>query len=389
MTTFSDKRNRVVALMSAGLALALSACGGSSPEPAVKCETIAPAVTDLTAVAKSSSEIDLSWTAPDSKCALTYWVRRDSVLIDSTPDTSYADTGTGMDADTPPTPNTSYTYTVLVFNAAGISAPASVTATTLSDGGGGGGGGGGGSIGGGGGGSIGGGGGGSIGGGGGGSIGGGGGGSIGGGGGGGTPPDTTAPTAPTNLTATSITATSVVLNWSASTDNMGVISYQVYRGNTLVAEGGPASATISNLSAGTTYVFTVKAHDAAGNVATSTALTVTTASNGGGGGGGGVDVTPPSAPTNVMFSNLTTMSVTLSWTPSTDDVGVVAYDVYVGNTNLGTTTTKSVTLFNLTSGTTYNFNIKARDAAGNVSTGALITIAILAQGGGGGGGGGN
>ncbi len=89
--------------------------------------------------------------------------------------------------------------------------------------------------------------------------------------------DTQAPTAPTNLSSANITQTNFVLNWTASTDNIGVTGYDVYRGTTLV--GSTTTATtinVTGLVASTAYSMTVRAKDAAGNTATSSALSVTT-----------------------------------------------------------------------------------------------------------------
>jgi cellulose 1,4-beta-cellobiosidase len=101
---------------------------------------------------------------------------------------------------------------------------------------------------------------------------------VSGGGGGG---DTTPPTAPANLAVTGTTDTSVSLSWSASTDNVGVTAYDVYRGTTLAGtvSGSPpaTSATVTGLSASTTYSFSVKARDAAGNTsAASNSVSATT-----------------------------------------------------------------------------------------------------------------
>ncbi|WP_162463282.1 galactose-binding domain-containing protein [Paenibacillus psychroresistens] len=100
------------------------------------------------------------------------------------------------------------------------------------------------------------------------------------GGGGGS--DTTAPTAPTSLASPSKTATSVNLSWTASTDNVGVTSYDVYKNGASPVNVSGISATISGLTASTAYAFTVKAKDAAGNVsAASSALNITTNAAGG------------------------------------------------------------------------------------------------------------
>jgi endoglucanase len=81
------------------------------------------------------------------------------------------------------------------------------------------------------------------------------------------PADTIAPTAPANLAASNITATGLTLSWTASVDNIGVSSYQVFQGTTLL--NGNVSGTtynVTGLACTTTYSFTVKAKDAAGNI---------------------------------------------------------------------------------------------------------------------------
>ncbi|MCO1594714.1 discoidin domain-containing protein [Micromonospora sp. RHAY321] len=89
-------------------------------------------------------------------------------------------------------------------------------------------------------------------------------------------PDTP-PTAPSGLTVTGRTATSVSLAWTASTDDTGVSGYQVRQGATVVATVTGTTATVSGLSPSTAYSFTVTARDAAGNTsAPSNAVTATT-----------------------------------------------------------------------------------------------------------------
>ena len=106
--------------------------------------------------------------------------------------------------------------------------------------------------------------------------------------GGGPVTDTQPPTAPTALVATSTAATQVTLSWGASTDNVGVTAYDVYRGATLVGSTASTSYTDTGLTASTAYSYTVKARDAAGNVSpASAALVVTTQASGGGGTGSG------------------------------------------------------------------------------------------------------
>jgi chitodextrinase len=89
--------------------------------------------------------------------------------------------------------------------------------------------------------------------------------------------DTEAPTAPTNLASSNITETSVDLTWDASTDNVGVDHYTVFQDGSSIGTTANTSYSVTGLTAATTYTFTVKAEDAAGNVsAASNALDVTT-----------------------------------------------------------------------------------------------------------------
>ncbi len=84
-------------------------------------------------------------------------------------------------------------------------------------------------------------------------------------------------------------------------------------------------------------------------------------------GGGGADTTPPSNPTNLTVSNEQDTQVTLSWNASSDNVGVTAYEVFVDGVSIGTTTANPVDITGLTACTSYNFGIRALDAAGNAS----------------------
>jgi alpha-tubulin suppressor-like RCC1 family protein len=87
----------------------------------------------------------------------------------------------------------------------------------------------------------------------------------------------TAPSIPSAVNYAEKTATTVTLIWNASTDNVGVVGYQIYRGGQLIMTVSDTVFTDNGLSSGTAYTYTVKALNAAGNAsAASTALTVTT-----------------------------------------------------------------------------------------------------------------
>ncbi|KUN88040.1 carbohydrate binding domain-containing protein [Streptomyces griseoruber] len=102
-------------------------------------------------------------------------------------------------------------------------------------------------------------------------------------GGGGGGPDTQAPSAPTGLTSTGKTSSSVSLTWGASSDNTGVTAYDVYSGSSRVLSVSGTSATVGGLSPSTGYTFSVRARDAAGNVSgASNSVSVTTNAGSGG-----------------------------------------------------------------------------------------------------------
>ncbi len=82
---------------------------------------------------------------------------------------------------------------------------------------------------------------------------------------------------------------------------------------------------------------------------------------------GPADTVAPTAPTNLAQTGATENSVTLSWTASTDDVGVADYTLYNGTTPTGTVSTTQGTIGGLACGTSYSAGVDARDAASNRS----------------------
>ena len=90
-------------------------------------------------------------------------------------------------------------------------------------------------------------------------------------------PDLTAPTTPGQVTQTASTASSVTLGWQASSDNVAVAGYGFSQGTTLLANPTGTSYTVSNLTCGTTYNFSVAAYDQAGNYSSPAAVSATTA----------------------------------------------------------------------------------------------------------------
>ncbi|MEI7486584.1 MAG: reprolysin-like metallopeptidase, partial [Chryseobacterium sp.] len=88
--------------------------------------------------------------------------------------------------------------------------------------------------------------------------------------------DVIAPTAPT-LAASGTTSTSTNLSWSGATDAVGVTGYDVYQGASLIGSTASTTYTATSLTPSTTYSFSVKAKDAAGNISVaSNSVSVTT-----------------------------------------------------------------------------------------------------------------
>ncbi|QFZ24158.1 hypothetical protein EKG83_10940 [Saccharothrix syringae] len=277
-------------------------------------DTEAPtAPAGLTAGEPTQGSVPLSWTAATDNVGVTgYDVYNGATLIKSVEGTST--TVDGLAADT------EYTFTVRAKDAAGNTSQASnaVTARTKAA------------------------------------------------------PDTSAPTAPGDLAATGATPTSVSLAWAAASDNVGVTGYEVLNGTTAVATATGTTATVDNLTPDTEYTFTVRAKDAAGNTSeASNAVTVRTPAT--------PDTEGPSAPTDLTATGVTQSSVTLSWTASTDNVGVVGYDVYNGATVAKTVQGAEATVDGLTPDTEYTFTVRAKDAAGNTSQSSNTVIARTRQ----------
>jgi len=173
------------------------------------------------------------------------------------------------------------------------------------------------------------------------------------------PPDTAAPSLPASLVATPVSASQINLSWTASTDNVGVIGYRVLRSGLQVGTTATSAFTDTGLQPNTSYSYTVSAYDAAGNVSplSQPASAMTLAP----------DTTPPSVPTNLVASNVTSVSATISWTASTDDVAVVGYRVMRNGTLIGTSTQNSYNDTALAASTTYVYAAAAFDGSGNLS----------------------
>lgn len=185
--------------------------------------------------------------------------------------------------------------------------------------------------------------------------------------------DTTPPTAPTGLTATfNATTNAIDLSWTAATDNVAVTGYRIYR------DGGPTpintvnGTTFSDAGLSGTHSYGVTAIDAAGNESILSNIASATVVGG--------DVTPPTAPAGLTATaDLATRTIALSWTASTDDVGVVGYRVFRDNGTTPIATVTGTTFDDTNQLGTHVYAVAAIDAAGNqsaLSNSATATVTI-------------
>lgn len=153
-----------------------------------------------------------------------------------------------------------------------------------------------------------------------------------------TPPDSEAPTVPSGLSTSNITETSITLNWSASTDNVGVTGYDLrLNGSGSAGTTTNTSFTFTGLTANTSYTLEVRAKDAAGNTSNYAPITQSTAST--------VIIT---FVTSAGYSTTSLSSHTLTGLQSGDivicqqsaDTG--SPDLYTGFTNINISTSSSV-----------------------------------------------
>ncbi|UOB08153.1 fibronectin type III domain-containing protein [Streptomyces sp. HP-A2021] len=171
------------------------------------------------------------------------------------------------------------------------------------------------------------------------------------------------PGAPTGVTAAAGSATSVHVMWTAAAR---AEAYEVYRGTRKVKEvpGSEHMVDVTRLRSATVYVFTVRARGADGRLGPPSrevrARTPAATPD---------DQRAPTRPSAPRGRTAGSRAAQLSWSASTDDRGVVSYDVHQGGTKIhsvgGGQTATVVT--GLRPGTAYSFTVRARDAAGNVS----------------------
>ena len=189
-------------------------------------------------------------------------------------------------------------------------------------------------------------------------------------------PDTTPPSKPTGLTATPTSTSQINLNWNASTDEVGVTGYKVFRNGTQITTTTSTSYNDTGLTASTAYTYEVSAADAAGNnspksdVVSATTLTPAP------------DTTPPTVSLTAPASG-TSVSGTINVTGNaSDNVGIVGVQFLLDGNDLGAEDTTSPYSVSWDTSTATNgahvLTARARDAADNSTTSAARNVIVAA-----------
>lgn len=293
---------------STGRSISVTAAAGSVPTDA----TIPTGPTALTASPDGTTpntKINLSWSGATDNAALDHYeVRRSGLLVGTSTGSTFADTTVK--------PGTYYRYQVVAVDAAGNRSAPSVPRGVVT---------------------------------------------------GGPRGDVIAPT---NVGAATPTASgrTVSLSWPAASDAVGGVTYEVMRGAaaagsyTVLDQTAGTSYLDTAVASNTTYYYRVVAIDAAGNRSTSTAVPVTTATF-----SASTDTTAPSIPGGPSVI-LTSNQPYVSWTSSTDNVGIARYIVRKNGLYVASPTMQSYTDGAAVAGRYATYSVFAQDAAGNRSS---------------------
>jgi hypothetical protein len=269
---------------------------------------------NLVASAVSSSQINLAWT-DNSNNETGFIVER--ALLSTGPWTQVATTSANIAswANAGLTPTTTYYYRVKAYNSVGNSAYSNLASATTQS-------------------------------------------SLAG-----------APAAPTANAATNVTSSGFTANWSSASGATGYrldVSTSSSFGSYLsgyqnLDVGNVLSRSVSGLSASTNYYYRVRAYNLSGTSGNSTTRSVTTSA--------ATDTTPPTVPTGLIATAVSSSQINLSWSASTDSggSGLAGYRDYRSGTLMGSTTTTTYSSTGLTANIQYCYTVAAYDNAGNVS----------------------
>ena len=145
--------------------------------------------------------------------------------------------------------------------------------------------------------------------------------------------DTKPPSVPTGLKADTVTATSAALSWTASTDDFGVAGYRIFRDGTQVGQVSTTAFTDTGLTSGTSYSYTVKAYDAAGNVSDASDPKVVSTP--------APDGTAPTVSVSAPAAGATVSGTVSVQANASDDVGVTSVQFLLDGNSLGAADTSA------------------------------------------------
>jgi glucose/arabinose dehydrogenase len=182
----------------------------------------------------------------------------------------------------------------------------------------------------------------------------------------------TAPPTLSAVAASNVTSSSARISWVTSEPATTQVEYGL---STAYGSLTPLDATLltshaaalSGLVPGSTYSYRVRSRDAAGNEAVGSNKTFVTT---------GPDLAPPTAPANLGATAVSASEIDLSWSASSDNRAVTAYDVYRDGGLLGSSAALSFQDTGLRPATSYTYTVSARDAAGNVSPASAPAAAV-------------
>jgi fibronectin type 3 domain-containing protein len=174
---------------------------------------------------------------------------------------------------------------------------------------------------------------------------------------------TTFPGAPGVPTFSAVTATSATVTWTAPTGLVTSYAYSINGGSTWTGVGSALSASLTGLSAGNPYVVQVRANNAGGTGAASSATL-------------NIPAPVPGTPGAPTFSAITSSSVTASWTAASGIVISYAYSIDGGITWVNVGNVLSAPITGLASGTPYTVQVRASNGggAGGASSASVTTL---------------
>jgi chitodextrinase len=175
--------------------------------------------------------------------------------------------------------------------------------------------------------------------------------------------DVSAPSIPANVVAENITTNSFGLKWDASTDNVSVKEYEVYRNGKLLGKTAHPAFRVIGVAPGRNTAIEILAVDHSGNKSSlSSTLTVTTLLS-----NVLLDTTAPTVPSGLAASAITSNGFRVTWNASTDDVFTLGYNVYLNGKFVATVGGTSYTFSGLSMSSAHNVQILAFDASFNRS----------------------